>query len=203
MMKTALETVCYTAGAGAFSVFIRWLQTMLAYNEDGLVDASVFNLLLPAILVASALVFRRFVRKFQKESYSISEDFFECMKNGGTLYSVLRWIIGLVMVIGAVLLLAECETDKEAGFLKVLAALGALSGLSFSLLLSDANKPHVAKRGTVCLLSAVPVVFFSFWLIFATHQPSRQLRMSTNRKMTSISTIPPTSRAAVRPALIQ
>ena len=165
MMKIALETVCYTAGAGAFSVFIRWLQTMLAYNEDGLVDASAFNFLLPAILVASALVFRHFVKKFQKERYSISEDLFETMKNEGKLYSVLRWGIGLVMIAGAGALLAECEIDRDAGFLKALAALGVLSGVSFPLLLSDANKPHVAKRGTLCLLSAVPVIFFSFWLV--------------------------------------
>ena len=165
MMKVALETVCYVAGAGAFSVFIRWLQTMLAYNEDGLVDRSVFNLLVPAMIIASALVFRGFIKRFQKERYALPEDFFALLKNDSRIYSALRWIIGLVMIFGAGLLLAECETDKDAAFLKVLSILGALSGLSFSLLLTNANKPHVAKRGTICLLSAVPVVFFSFWLI--------------------------------------
>ena len=165
MMKIALETVCYVAGAGAFSVFIRWLQTMLAYNEDGLVDASVFNLLLPAILLASALVFRKFIKGFQKDRYVLSEDFFAALKNDGKVYSALRWVIGLVMIFGAGLLLAECETDKDAAFLRALSILGALSGLSFPVLLSDANRPHVAKRGTLCLLSAIPVIFFSFWLI--------------------------------------
>ena len=71
LRMTALETVCYVAGAGAFSVFIRWLQTMLAYNEEELVDASVFNILVPAIVLASALMFRSFIKKFKKGRYFI------------------------------------------------------------------------------------------------------------------------------------
>ena len=83
MQKIALETVCYVAGAGAFSVFIRWLQTMLAYNDDGLVDRSVFNLLVVAIILASAILFYSFVKKFGKQRYFVSEDFFEALKNDG------------------------------------------------------------------------------------------------------------------------
>ena len=71
LRMTALETVCYVAGAGAFSVFIRWLQTMLAYNEEGLVDASVFNFLVPAIVAAAALLFRGFVNIFKSHNLSL------------------------------------------------------------------------------------------------------------------------------------
>ena len=40
MQKDALEKTCYVGGAGAFGVFIRWLQTQVAYNDEGLPDAS-------------------------------------------------------------------------------------------------------------------------------------------------------------------
>ena len=66
LRMTALETVCYVVGAGAFSVFIRWLQTMLAYNEENLVDASAFNILVPGIVLASAFMFQSFIKKFKK-----------------------------------------------------------------------------------------------------------------------------------------
>ena len=165
LRMTALETVCYVAGAGAFSVFIRWLQTMLAYNDEGLVDSSVFNFLVPAIAVASAILFRSFIKKFQKERYFINEDFFEAFKNDSKVYSVLRWLVGIIMIVGSLMLLMECEVDREAKFLRVLAGLGVLSGIAFPILLESANKPHVTKPGTICFLSALPIVLFCFWLV--------------------------------------
>ena len=54
LQKKALEITCYVVGAGAFSVFIRWLQTMLAFNEDGLVDRSIFNFLVPLMVIIAA-----------------------------------------------------------------------------------------------------------------------------------------------------
>ena len=165
MQKIALETVCYVAGAGAFSVFIRWLQTMLAYNEEGLVDRSVFNLLVPAIIIASAVLFYSFVKKFEKQRYFISEDIFEALKNDSKLYGILRYIMGIVMVAGGLLLLAQCEIDKEAKFLRVLSLLGVVTGVCFPLLLSMANKPHVTKISSCCFLGTAPVIFFCFWLV--------------------------------------
>ena len=165
LRMTALETVCYVAGAGAFSVFIRWLQTMLAYNEENLVDASVFNFLVPAIVAASVFMFRGFIKKFKKERYFISEDFFEAFKNDSKVYSVLRWLIGVIMIVGSVLLLMECEVDREVKFLRILSLGGVLTGIYFPMLLTSANKPHVTKPATACFLVTVPIVFFCFWLI--------------------------------------
>lgn len=165
LRMVALETVCYVAGAGAFSVFIRWLQTMLAYNEEQLVDASVFNFLVPAIIIASIFLFRGFLKKFRKERYFIPEDFFEAFKNDSKIYSVLRWLIGIVMIVGSVMLLMECEVDREAKFLRILSLGGVIVGICFPILFTSANKPHVTKIGSICFLTAVPVVFYCFWLI--------------------------------------
>ena len=58
MQKDALEKTCYVGGAGAFGVFLRWLQTQVAFNDEGLPDPSVFNVLVPlVILIAGALFF--------------------------------------------------------------------------------------------------------------------------------------------------
>lgn len=165
LRMTALETSCYVAGAGAFSVFIRWLQTMLAYNEEKLVDRSVFNLLVPAIIIASIFLFRGFIKKFQKERYFVSEDFFEAFKNDSKIYSVLRWLAGIIMIVGSVMLLMECEVDREAKFLRILSFGGVMTGIYFPLLLASANKPHVTKTATTCFLTAFPIVFYCFWLI--------------------------------------
>ena len=38
MQKRVMEISCYVAGAGAFGVFLRWMQDQLAFNEFGLPD---------------------------------------------------------------------------------------------------------------------------------------------------------------------
>ena len=53
MQKKSLEITCYVAGAGAFGVFLRWLQDQLAFDENGLSEKSVFNFLVPLLLIAA------------------------------------------------------------------------------------------------------------------------------------------------------
>ena len=62
MRKKPLEITCYVAGAGAFGVFFRWLQDMIAFNELGLVDRSVFNYLVPLFVLAQKTQIDRLAR---------------------------------------------------------------------------------------------------------------------------------------------
>lgn len=165
MQKKALETSCYVCGAGAFSVFIRWLQTMLAFNDDGLVDASVFNVLVPLMILASGWLFLRFVDRLRNERYYVPADFYEAFANPGKLYTLARWTIGVIMLIGSVMLLIASETDKNAAFLRILSLIGVINGLAFPLVLSSANRPHAASIRPVCFLTFIPILFFCVWLV--------------------------------------
>ena len=161
----SLEVSCYVIGAGAFGIFFRWMQLQLAYNEEGLPDASVWNVLVPVLVIAMALVFRKFVAKFRSDGCCLPEDFFSAFANDGKLFGFFRWLTGAVMIAGSVLLLLTCETDKNAAFLRVLGILGVLSGISFPVLLTTANKPHVGKKSTMALLTLMPILLFAFWLV--------------------------------------
>ena len=140
MQKKALEITCYVAGAGAFGVFLRWLQVMIAFNDLGLVDRSAFNVLVPAFLIAAAVVFYRFLDKDRTRHLAVPEDFVGALGNDYRLFSVLCWVAGAVLVLGSLALLARSETDKFAGFLRLLSVLGVLSGLSAPLLLELAHR---------------------------------------------------------------
>lgn len=161
----SLELSCYVIGAGAFGIFFRWMQLQLAYNESGLPDSSVWNVLLPALAIAMFLVFRKFVAKFRNEGCCLPEDFFSAFANEGKFFGFFRWLIGTAMIAGSAILLITCETDKNAAFLRVLGILGVLSGISFPILLATANKPHVGNRSTIALLSLMPILMFAFWLV--------------------------------------
>lgn len=164
MQKKCLELSCYVCGAGAFGVFIRWLQDQMAFNDEGLVERSVFNFLVPLFILAFAIVFLRIVDKARNERYYLPETFSEALSNQGKLFTLFRWLAGAIMCAGSVLLLAESETDRLAALLRILAICGILSGISFPLLLTAANRsPNNPKF--LCLLSFIPILMFAVWLI--------------------------------------
>ena len=166
MQKKPLEICCYVGGAGAFGVFFRWMQTMLAFNEAGLVDKSVFNVLVPLFLIAAAVVFYRFIQAEQKAGNVIPEAFQEALRNDSKLFTLVRWALGGIMCLGGAILIFTSETDKLAAMLRLLGGMAILSGLAFPQLLSDANreKPNLTLQ---CLYSFAPVFLFAVWLIYS------------------------------------
>ncbi len=165
MQKRALEITCYVCGAGAFGVFVRWLQVMMAFDEAGLAKRSVFNFLVPGIIIAAAIVFNKFSKKIKEERLYIPKEFCEALFNPGRFFTILRWTAGGLMCFGAVLLIASSETDKNAELLRVLAAFGFLTGLSFPLYLGEANYEEIEHLGLIRLYGTVPVVFYAVWLV--------------------------------------
>ena len=165
MQRKPLEVSLYVGGAGAFGVFLRWLQDQLAFNEAGLVDKSVFNTLVPLFLLAAAVVFWRFLREEERKHVVVPEDFDEALIQDGRLYVLARRVIGGIMVLGALWLFASSETDKLVRMLRLLALLGALTGISFSLLLRQVGQER-KSRTLLCLLGFLPVLFFAAWLIY-------------------------------------
>ena len=172
MYKKPLEITCYTAGAGAFGVFFRWLQVQLAFDENGLNEKSFFNILVPLLVVASALLFRHFVEQMRLRRIAVPEDFCRALYNPGKLFAVLRWAAGLVMIAGAALLLTSSEADPNAKMIHVLCALAALSGLAFPLVLGQANYDSFGHQSLVRLGATLPVLMYAFWLVLSYKQNS-------------------------------
>ena len=167
----SLETCCYVIGAGAFGIFFRWMQLQLAF-EAGLPENSVWHVFILLLIAASAAVFLHFIRKFDKAGLSVPDNFFEALSNNGKLYTVLRWLLGGILCAGSVLLFMSSELDANVTFLRVLAGFGLLSGISFPLLLSCANRPHAVKNSTVTLLTIFPLFLFATWLLTSYKQNS-------------------------------
>ena len=164
MQKDALEKTCYVGGAGAFGVFIRWLQTQVAFNDEGLPDPSVFNVLVPLAIVAAGAVFFFFVKHWRDRRYYLPSSFTKALHNDGLLYGALRWVIGGLMCLGAIVLFASCEADKNAGFYRALSVLGLLSGAAFPFILREANEDEPRLK-LVCALSTAPMLLFAVWLV--------------------------------------
>ena len=172
MQKKSLEITCYVAGAGAFGVFLRWLQDQLAFDENGLSEPSVFNFLVPLMLLAAAWMFTRFINKIQDDKCYVPRDFCDALFNLGKLFAVARWAIGLLMCLGSVVLLMTSETDVDADFIRIICLLGFLSGLAFPFVLGSANYDEFANVRFVRLCMMMPILLFSAWLILCYKQNS-------------------------------
>ena len=172
MQKRSLEISCYVCGAGAFGVFFRWLQDQMAFNEAGLAEKSVFNYLVPLLILAGALLFNRFIEQAKAEKLYIPTDFCQALRNEGRLFTIARWACGLLMVLGGIALIAGCETDKEAKMMFALAGLAIASGLSYPLLLGSANDKYGKLRHPTlaCMGAVLPVLLFALWLVLCYKQ---------------------------------
>ncbi len=165
LRKTALEITLYVAGAGAFGVFFRWLQVMVAFNDLGLVDRSYLNLLVPGFVLAAAIVFYRFLERDKRLRRFVPEDFVSALRNDYRFFSFLTWVAGAILVVGSLALLGKAETDRLAPLLRTMAILGALSGVSGALLLELAHR-ETRQPLLLCLVSLPPVALFAVWIIY-------------------------------------
>ena len=130
------------------------------------------NYLVPLLILAAALLFNRFIEQAKSEKLYIPRDYCQALRNEGKLYTLARWVCGLVMVLGGVLLVSSCETDKDAKLMFILAGLAIASGLCYPLLLGSANDKYGKLRHPT-LASAgatLPVLMFALWLIICYKQ---------------------------------
>lgn len=167
LQMRALETTCYTCGAGAFGVFFRWLQHMTAFNDAGLVDKSAFNFLVPLMVVGCIVLYQRFLKKTDEERLYVSEEFCEALFNPGKIFTAIRWAACGVMCLGALALVLTTELDKNADFLRIIAVLAVLAGVSYPLYMGEGNYEDVERVGLIRLYGVAPVLLFAAWLVLS------------------------------------
>ncbi len=164
LQMRALETCCYVVGAGAFGVFIRWLHNVAGTNEEKLYNSSLWSYLVPLVIIIGAFVFVGMVRKIAKDRLYVDEDVCTALKNTGKIYAAIRIAIGVIMAGGSALLIAQCELDKAATLLRVVGAMGFVTGVSFPFMMKWYNDPE-RRVGLMYLFSILPVFLFSVWLV--------------------------------------
>lgn len=166
MQKRALEDTIYCLAAGAFGVFLRWLQLQLAFDENGLCGPSVFNVLVPLYLVVAAVVLHRRVKGLLGGDYTLPQEIRKGLANPGRFYAFLRWFAGGLMMLGGLLMIRGSETEKHVLMIRLLGGLAILTGICFPLMLDFANRElGPRRRRLLCLLSMAPIVLFALWLI--------------------------------------
>ena len=163
--KKSLELACYIGGAGAFGVFLRWLQLQLAFNELGLPDPSVFHVLLLLYAAAAALVFLFFVNRYEKQRLYIPDEFPAAFSHTGKLYVAARILSGLLVSAGGVLLYMQAEGDRNSSDYRFIAVCAMLAGLAFILWMSCADRDPQPGPWLLCAFIFIPMFFLAAWVV--------------------------------------
>ena len=166
MPNKSLELTLYAAGAGAFGVFLRWLENQLAFNEEGLADPSAFHVMVPAFLIACVLVFRRFLKQIEEKHYEVPDEFEKALYSESQLHTLLSFAAAGVMILGSLMVFAKSETDPFVGMLRLLSALALLSGAAYPLVLMEAKREK-PRPALLCPLMLLPVFTYAVWLILS------------------------------------
>ena len=163
--KKSLELACYIGGAGAFGVFLRWLQLQLAFNELGLPDPSLFHPLLLLYAVAAAFVFLYFIRRYDNRRLYLPDEFPEAFAHVGKLYVAARIVSGLLVSAGGVLLYMQVEEDRHSTDWRLVAILAIVSGIAFVLWMTAANRESQPSVWLLCVLAFFPMFFLAAWMV--------------------------------------
>lgn len=167
MQNRPLENTVYVLTAGAFGVFLRWLQLQLAFDDKGLCGPSIFNYIVPLFILVAAYVLRRRIRQMLSGELVLPTDYHEALANPGRFYAFLRWMAGLLMAAGGALVIRGSDLEKQKLLLRLIGGAAIAAGLSFPLFLGWANrKLKRFSRELLCLLCLLPILLFAVWLVY-------------------------------------
>ncbi|MCL1829767.1 MAG: hypothetical protein FWG32_09815 [Oscillospiraceae bacterium] len=163
MRKHVTVTLCFTCTAGAFSVFFRWLQLITAFEADsGLPVRNAWaSLAVIAVTLFSAAMLAVLTLISRKHSTRAAP----CSKLPAetAVFSAVSWIAGILTMAGAVMIFISGDGGSSSVG-KTYAGLAFIAGFGYPAFIS------LNKRSSgflTCLLSLIPVVFCSYWLIIS------------------------------------
>ncbi len=160
----ALIMLCYVCAFGAFGAFFRWLQMQVARDsETGLINPSILNFLLPAIIIAAAVILWLRTKKLTDGETVFPTGMSEALRGLSLVYIIFAWVVAAIAVIGGIMTIADAALDSLRSMYIIIAVLAMLSGLSFPLICS-ASRSHYSPS-LVSVFMTIPILMYCVWLI--------------------------------------
>lgn len=164
MQKKALSISCYVAAAGAFGAFFRWLQNQTAFEaETGLPTSSVLNYIVPAVIIAAALLFASLVKKLRATGLTPPESFTEIYRSTHLLYPVAYYVTSLVLAVGGVASMLSSDEELGTHLVNLVGFLALVCGLCFPIVCRAPRKKY--SPSLVSFVMTLPIVMFALYLI--------------------------------------
>lgn len=162
--QAAVEATLYTVCTAAFGMFVRWMQKMLAFNENNLPDKSFWNWATPFTAFFVALVFIRLIDKMKNRRWFLTKNYTEVYATDSKICLVLSFFGGFLTFLGGALLIMETESAKNPIFYIVTGILAMCTAIVLPLLIVSANR-RMFRPKVLRLITLLPLLFTAAWLI--------------------------------------
>ncbi len=164
MQKKSLKICGLTAIMGVFGAFIRWVQSLSAFEEGtGLaIPNAPWSYVLFIFMLATLTVIIFMVRSFKKDRFSA--DFATAMAYENRFIDISAIFIGVIMAVGgAAELFSSLKTDPMNIFGIITGAFAIICAACIASFLRSPRRDHPDTRGRS--MSVIVVLFLCYWLI--------------------------------------
>lgn len=165
MRKDALTITLTTLVLGIFGAFLRWLQNMNLYDDEGLAARGAgISIVLAVYLIAAAVVLLLIVRLWLRR-YVFPADAGAALRCRTFVPAVLSWVMAAVLVAASLVLLFSADLAAFPTLQRIFGAAGILAGLCIPGLFPKrgTDAPGAAAKSA----SAFLTLFFCYWLVFS------------------------------------
>lgn len=163
MQKKPLMFCGFTAMMGIFGAFLRWLQNMLAFEEDTLlaVTYSPWHFIVILYLLGFAVFLWRFVQHYKE--YEMPMQYPDSFRCDSKIWKMSSIFFSILMCFGALIaMFRSVTTDKGNIFELVLGLFAVVCAINFMSFVNGTRGKNPKNGG---FASIVIVIFFCYRLI--------------------------------------
>ncbi len=165
MRNNAFTLTLTTLVAGIFGFFLRWLQNLNGFDDNGLAVpgasiATVFLVYSILILAVFMVEERFYFRKLNRSSLSA-----EALATPHFALTAVFWVMAGLMVIACLILMFSSDFARYPTMQRIMSALGIFAGLCLPFIPNRKTQSEDNSAGAIAAI--IPVLFYSLWLVTA------------------------------------
>ena len=165
MQKNAFTLTLASFVAGIFGFFLRWLQNLNGFDDEGLaVSGATISVTVVVYTVLVLLLFflmeRFYFRKLQRGTTAC-----EAFALPNFLIKLILWAAAALMLVGSLIFMFSSDFSRFPTMQRITGALGIFAGLCFPFICQRRNA--FQEGGSSMVTALIPVAFACFWLVAA------------------------------------
>lgn len=162
--SAAVEMCLFTVSCGAFGLFVRWMQKMVGFNEDGLPDPGFWNAALIVMILFTAYMTTRYVDKLKNRRWFLPRSHKEVYYTANKWLKLAANCAAALMLLGGLLSFVGCGLVKNRYLICVMSVFSALTVIAYGVMLYSAKNGRY-KLSTLRVASCAPTCLYSVWLV--------------------------------------
>lgn len=165
MRKNAIIMCSYVCVAAAFGGFLRWIQTLAAFEADTglLILGSIWTKLMVLLCVAAGAGLLVLVLGLKKRDYYPAKTCETVFRGTTPLPPYIYTLFSIMMIAGGVILFVTAKYRAYQTLMRLQSFFAVLSAVSFYYLMSSPYKRH--ENGMQCLCASILTLMLCVWLI--------------------------------------